>query len=259
MHPSQCSLCGHDNPVSAKFCNECASPLDVALCACGAINEKTDARCYKCGAPLGPARAAVPSADLEDRVGRVEARLHALERHLKDLAAPQQGRAPSGALAGDKHPPSAPRQSFASSEGAEGDSPPMGAGPSEGEPRGFMGKPAGPEALVTALPVRPPRFAAVAIVMAVALAAAGGAYVRHLQQSLSRPTATGATSTAGVAPQAEGVGTTSPNEATRPPLDETPQRGAPMPSSVGSADAESTAALPASPTAPAPQPIPPPQ
>ena len=255
MHPSQCAFCGHDNPVSAKFCNECGSPLHLALCPCGAINEVTDTRCHECGAPLEPARAAVPAADVEDRVGQVEARLQALERHLQDLAEPDHGRAPSGEPVGNKNP--APRQAFASSEGPGGDSPRADTRPSAGEPRGFAGKPTGPGAQAAALPVRHPRFAAIAILIAVALAAAGGAYLHQLEQSLSRPTATAATGTAGVAPQAELVGTTTTNEGARPPLDETPQEKAPVSSNVGSADGESPAALPASPTASAPQPIPP--
>ena len=254
MHPSQCAFCGHDNPVSAKFCNECGSPLHLALCACGAINEVTEARCHECGAPLEPARAAVPVADVEDRLGQVEARLQALERHLQDLAEPDHGRAPSGEPVGNKN--LAPRQAFASSEGSEGDSRPADAQPSKAEPRGYTGKPAGPGAQATALPFRHPRFAAIAIVIAVGLAFAAGAYLRHFQQSLSRPTATAATGTAGVAPQAEVAGTTT-NEAARPPLDETPQEKAPVSSNVGSADGESTAALPVSPTASPPQPIPP--
>ncbi len=48
-----CSFCGHDNPAAAKYCNECAADLQLALCsACSAVNRRDMAQCHKCGASL---------------------------------------------------------------------------------------------------------------------------------------------------------------------------------------------------------------
>ena len=46
-----CTFCDHRNPAGAKFCNDCASPLDLKPCdQCDAINHQTALNCYKCGA-----------------------------------------------------------------------------------------------------------------------------------------------------------------------------------------------------------------
>ena len=49
----RCSFCGHDNPPSAKYCNECAADLQLTLCpACSAVNRRGMNHCHKCGASL---------------------------------------------------------------------------------------------------------------------------------------------------------------------------------------------------------------
>lgn len=46
-----CPFCDHRNPAGAKFCNDCASPLDLKPCKqCDAINHQDATSCYKCGA-----------------------------------------------------------------------------------------------------------------------------------------------------------------------------------------------------------------
>ena len=46
-----CAFCDHRNPVGAKFCNDCASPLHLKPCKqCDAVNDQAATDCYKCGA-----------------------------------------------------------------------------------------------------------------------------------------------------------------------------------------------------------------
>lgn len=65
MSVSSCSFCRHVNPVGAKFCNDCGSPLHLQPCPeCNAITDLTAAECYLCGAALHPPASAHPAADL---------------------------------------------------------------------------------------------------------------------------------------------------------------------------------------------------
>ena len=46
-----CPFCDHRNPVGAKFCNDCGSPLDLKPCnQCSAVNHLAATNCYQCGA-----------------------------------------------------------------------------------------------------------------------------------------------------------------------------------------------------------------
>lgn len=46
-----CSFCDHRNPGDARYCNACASPLNLKPCKqCDAVNERAAKNCYKCGA-----------------------------------------------------------------------------------------------------------------------------------------------------------------------------------------------------------------
>ena len=54
----KCSRCQHDNPVGAKFCGECATPLASGCAACGAANPPENKFCGQCAAPLRAAPAA---------------------------------------------------------------------------------------------------------------------------------------------------------------------------------------------------------
>src|SRR5438477_12638284 len=48
-----CHFCAHVNPEGSKACNECGSPLHLALCSrCEAINVVWAKGCSQCGAPL---------------------------------------------------------------------------------------------------------------------------------------------------------------------------------------------------------------
>src|SRR5262245_34030181 len=48
----QCPQCQHDNPPGAKFCVECASPIERRCPACGAHAPPTAKFCPECAAPL---------------------------------------------------------------------------------------------------------------------------------------------------------------------------------------------------------------
>src|SRR5882724_27363 len=57
-----CAACGHENPLGAKFCPECAAPLARRCAACGAEPPPTAKFCPECAAPL----AAKPQAAAPD-------------------------------------------------------------------------------------------------------------------------------------------------------------------------------------------------
>jgi hypothetical protein len=65
-----CNFCAHGNPEGSKYCNECGSPLNLALCSrCEAINSVSATQCYQCGAPLPSVEAeeiAIPRAALTE-------------------------------------------------------------------------------------------------------------------------------------------------------------------------------------------------
>src|SRR5690349_25088044 len=45
-----CAFCHHHNPAGARFCNECASPLQLKPCdRCDAVNDYTASSCHNCG------------------------------------------------------------------------------------------------------------------------------------------------------------------------------------------------------------------
>src|SRR5260370_30392387 len=60
----RCQNCSAENPESAKFCSECASPMVAKCPRCGADNKPGAKFCNECAAPLNacaPAAAAVES------------------------------------------------------------------------------------------------------------------------------------------------------------------------------------------------------
>jgi ribosomal protein L40E len=125
-----CPFCGHQNPASAKFCNDCGSPLHLSPCGeCGAVSNVADTHCWRCGALLlpldapeplpqqvapGPAAPAVSAAAAPELAVRfelptqqeLELELVALEREVQDLAP-----APSVAPQPAPTPPREPRVS----------------------------------------------------------------------------------------------------------------------------------------------------
>ncbi len=60
----QCPQCRHDNPPGARFCIECASPIERRCPACGAQAPPTAKFCPECAAPLvGSGQSAVDSSN----------------------------------------------------------------------------------------------------------------------------------------------------------------------------------------------------
>ncbi|PON13786.1 hypothetical protein C2W62_32520 [Candidatus Entotheonella serta] len=50
-----CPECQYENPVGAKFCNECAAPLQLRCPSCNTANPQTAKFCHQCATPLvGP-------------------------------------------------------------------------------------------------------------------------------------------------------------------------------------------------------------
>ena len=83
MLPLSCSFCNHANPAGSKYCNECGSPLHLVVCKCGAVNNVTDERCYRCGESVSAPRAPAPSNPPEAPFGNVDERLRELERQFE--------------------------------------------------------------------------------------------------------------------------------------------------------------------------------
>src|SRR5262252_9363600 len=56
----KCAKCGTENREGAKFCNECAAPIEASCPKCGAKNKPGAKFCDECGTSLGPSAAASP-------------------------------------------------------------------------------------------------------------------------------------------------------------------------------------------------------
>ena len=84
MLPRNCSFCDHENPAGSKYCNDCGSPLHLALCECGAVNDLTDTRCYRCGTYVSGPRAPAQGMPLEAQLGEDEEQLRGFERQLDE-------------------------------------------------------------------------------------------------------------------------------------------------------------------------------
>ena len=63
----KCSRCRHDNPVSAKFCEECAAPLQRACSSCGALVSHAAKFCSECAHPVGTVASAPEQFDASER------------------------------------------------------------------------------------------------------------------------------------------------------------------------------------------------
>ncbi len=77
-----CPSCGHENPESARFCNECASPLSGSCPTCGGENPPGAKFCNECAAPLTAAR----SSQIE-RDPRVYTPKHLADKILQSKSA----------------------------------------------------------------------------------------------------------------------------------------------------------------------------
>ena len=48
-----CTKCGAENREGAKFCNECAAPIEASCPKCGSKNKPSAKFCDECGMSLG--------------------------------------------------------------------------------------------------------------------------------------------------------------------------------------------------------------
>src|SRR5215469_12819008 len=65
----KCSKCGAENREGAKFCNECAAPIETSCPKCGSKNKPGAKFCDECGTPLGPSAAASPTKPNDSSIG----------------------------------------------------------------------------------------------------------------------------------------------------------------------------------------------
>jgi class 3 adenylate cyclase/tetratricopeptide (TPR) repeat protein len=56
----KCAKCGAENREGAKFCNECAAPIEASCPKCGSRNKAGSKFCDECGTSLGSSAAASP-------------------------------------------------------------------------------------------------------------------------------------------------------------------------------------------------------
>jgi class 3 adenylate cyclase/tetratricopeptide (TPR) repeat protein len=81
-----CSICGTENPVRARFCMECASPLPERCRSCGAELPAAAKFCVECATPVAdPARSAAAAAP--ERVPRSYTPTHLADKILRSRTA----------------------------------------------------------------------------------------------------------------------------------------------------------------------------
>ena len=72
----KCAKCGAENREGAKFCNECAAPIEASCPKCGSRNKPGAKFCDECGTSLGASAAASPKGP-NDRSVRITERASA--------------------------------------------------------------------------------------------------------------------------------------------------------------------------------------
>ena len=68
----KCAKCGADNREGAKFCNECAAPLEASCPKCGSRNKPGAKFCDECGTSLGAFAAASPNKPNESSIRLID-------------------------------------------------------------------------------------------------------------------------------------------------------------------------------------------
>ena len=64
----KCAKCGAENREGAKFCNECAAPIDALCPRCGARNKPGAKFCDECGTSLRSSAAASPKKPIDSSI-----------------------------------------------------------------------------------------------------------------------------------------------------------------------------------------------
>jgi class 3 adenylate cyclase/tetratricopeptide (TPR) repeat protein len=78
-----CSICGTENPIRARFCMECASPLPERCKSCGAELPAAAKFCVECAAPVGDAPPASASPS-QGRAPRAYTPAHIADKILRN-------------------------------------------------------------------------------------------------------------------------------------------------------------------------------
>src|SRR5215468_4644363 len=66
-----CAKCGAENRDGAKFCNECAAPIELSCPKCGSRNKSSAKFCDECGSPMEASIASAPKKTSVTREIRV--------------------------------------------------------------------------------------------------------------------------------------------------------------------------------------------
>src|SRR5215471_9883277 len=68
----KCAKCGTENREGAKFCNECAAPIEAPCPRCGSRNKPGAKFCDECGTSLGTSAAASPKKPNDSSVSVID-------------------------------------------------------------------------------------------------------------------------------------------------------------------------------------------
>jgi len=81
-----CSTCSTENPIRARFCMECASPLPQRCKSCGAELPAAAKFCVECAAPTGEG-ATAPASPTQARAPRAYTPAHLADKILRSRTA----------------------------------------------------------------------------------------------------------------------------------------------------------------------------
>jgi hypothetical protein len=68
----KCTKCGAENREGAKFCNECAAPIEASCPKCGSRNKPGAKFCDECGTSLGSSGAPSPKTPTDSSIRAID-------------------------------------------------------------------------------------------------------------------------------------------------------------------------------------------
>src|SRR6516225_8725982 len=68
----KCEKCGAENREGAKFCNECAAPIEASCPKCGSRNKPGAKFCDECGTSLGSSGAPSPKTPTDSSIRAID-------------------------------------------------------------------------------------------------------------------------------------------------------------------------------------------
>src|SRR5215469_1544440 len=84
----KCSKCGAENREGAKFCNECAAPIETSCPKCGSKNKPGAKFCDECGTSLGTSTFQSPKRPNDSSIPTIESAVaETLEGERKTVTA----------------------------------------------------------------------------------------------------------------------------------------------------------------------------